>query len=65
MILWETILNKIEFIITPDDDIRFIDIRYLDKWIRKYQQCFPKFVLINKHNIIFNSEKLRYEFHKK
>lgn len=65
MILWTTILNKLSTNLKPEDDLRFVDIRYLDKWIRKYPFCFPKFVLNNNHNIYFNPNKLRYELHRK
>jgi len=65
MILWTTILNKLSNTVKPDDDLRFIDIRYLNKWIREYPNCFPKFVLNEEHQIIFNPNLLRYEFHKK
>lgn len=65
MILWTTILNKISNIIKSDDDLKFIDIRYLDKWIKKYPNCFPNYVLDNKYNIYFNPNLLRYEFHRK
>lgn len=64
MILWTTIVNKISINLKPDDDLRFIDIRYLDKWIRKYSNCFPKFVLNNNYKIYFNPDLLRYEFYK-
>jgi hypothetical protein len=64
MILLTTITTKIQKVIKPEDDIRFLDVRYLDKWIRNYPQCFPKFVLNNEHKILFNPNKLRYEFHK-
>jgi hypothetical protein len=64
MILWTTILDRIEKIIKPDDNIRFIDIRYLQSWITKYPNCFPKFIQKNQHNIVFNSNKLRYEFYR-
>jgi len=65
MILWTTILNKLSNTLEPCDDSRFIDIRYLDKWIREYPDCFPKFVLNNEYKIIFNFNLLRYEFHRK
>lgn len=65
MILWDTILNKIESKINDVSVTRFIDIRYLDKWINLYPECFPDFILNNKHEIIFNYEKYRYEFHKR
>ena len=32
MILWDDILAKIEGCLQPEDDLRFIDLRYLEKW---------------------------------
>jgi len=64
MVLWFTILTKLETEINDYSVSRFIDIRYLNKWVTKYPQCFPKFVVRNQHRIEFNSKKLRYEFHK-
>lgn len=64
MILWTTILNRIEKNLKSDDDIRFIDIRYLKYWIEKYSNCFPEYVKNNQHKIIFNNNKLRYEIYK-
>lgn len=64
MILWDDILAKIEGCLQPEDDLRFIDLRYLEKWQRKYPQCFPAFMLANQHQIKFNPEKLRYEIWK-
>lgn len=65
MILWYSILNKLESKISDSNVTKFIDIRYLDKWIKQYPECFPLFVRNNKHKIIFNNEKYRYEFHKR
>lgn len=64
MILWTTILDKIERVIKPEDDLRFIDIRYLDKWIKNYSDYFPKFVLSKNYKIYFNPSLYRYEFFK-
>lgn len=61
MILWDTILNKLN---NYNVDIRLIDIRYLDKWIKLYPTCFPKYVINNNFKIIFNSNFLRYELHR-
>ena len=60
MILFDTIRNRLSKI----TDIRFVDVRYLDKWIKEYPNCFPKYVLNNKHKITFNTNKLRYELWK-
>jgi hypothetical protein len=65
MILWTTILNRIDKELKPSDDLRFIDIRYLGNWIKNYPKCFPKFVRDNNYTIIFNSELLRYELYEK
>lgn len=65
MILLTTILNKIEKEIKPEHNLRLdFDCRFLDKWVREYPQCFPKFVKENKYNISFNPNLLRYELNK-
>jgi hypothetical protein len=65
MILLTTILDKIEKEIKPEHNLRFdFDCRFMDKWIREYPQCFPKFVKENRYNIIFNRNLLRYELNK-
>ena len=64
MVLWFTVLTKLENAINDKSISRFIDVRYLNKWIKEYPQCFPKFVVNNKHRIEFNTKKYRYEFHK-
>ena len=61
MILWDTILNKLN---NYNVDTRLIDIRYLDKWIKLYPTCFPKYIIDNNFKIIFNSKFLRYELHR-
>lgn len=64
MILWDTILIKLKEKINDDQISRFIDIRYLSKWINLYPECFPKFVINDNHKIIYDPEKIKYEFHK-
>lgn len=63
MILNETIINRLEKVkgssIYPN-----YDIRYLEKWIEKYPQCFPKWMLKGNYKLIFNLELLRYEIYK-
>jgi hypothetical protein len=61
MVLWDTIYKKLKSNINNRNEL--IDIRYLAKWVIMYPSCFPKYVQLNNHNIIFNSNKLRYEFH--
>lgn len=63
MILWDTILDRLSKQVEYDE-LRFIDIRYLTKWITNYPDCFPKFVLNGNFNIKFNSEKIRWELHR-
>jgi len=64
MVLWFTILTKLETEINDISISRFIDVRNINKWIEKYPQCFPKFVVRKQYRIEFNAKKLRYEFHK-
>lgn len=66
MILASTIQNRLEKFhgsLYPDFDIRF-----LDKWIRQYPQCFPKFMLLGKYEPRFvwveRLADFRYEIHK-
>lgn len=61
--LWETIYNKIEK--AHGKSICFdIDVRYLDKWLTQYPQCFPKFMLEKNFTVFFNGDLLRYEIKK-
>lgn len=39
------------------------DIRYLQRWIRLYKNCFPVFVLRGEFESYFNVGKLRWELH--
>ena len=57
MTLFNTILDKLK----KHTDIRFIDVRYLSKWIRLYPECFPSYVISGNYDIRFNSNKLRHE----
>ena len=61
MILWDTVLNRLN---KYNVDTRLIDIRYLNKWLKLYPTCFPKYVINNNFKIIFNSNFLRYELHR-
>jgi hypothetical protein len=61
MILWTTILDRIEKVNTSDTQP---DIRYLERWFNNYPECFPKFMLKGKYNIHFNNVLLRYEIYK-
>ena len=44
------------------------DVRYLDKWIMKYPDLFPKYMRQNKYEVkvvwINNFTEYRYEIHK-
>ena len=64
MILLETIKARLEKYVNSDTIYRDFDCRYMDKWIRLYPDCFPKYVLSNNYNINFNYLKLRYEIQK-
>ncbi len=59
-ILWITIYYRlIEFI-----NVYEIDIRSIDRWLKFYPECFPKFMMSNQYLIHFNSKLLRYEIYK-
>ena len=64
MILNETIIDRLQKAkgspIYPE-----YDIRYLGKWIEKYPQCFPKWMLKGCYKPIFNGELLRWEIYEK
>lgn len=49
--LWDTIFNKL---LSNNIDHKDIDVRYLQKWIRLYPNCFPKFVIKGNYEIHFN-----------
>lgn len=59
--LWETIYNKL---LSKGVDSYEIDVRYLQRWINLYPDCFPKFMLSNFFTAVFNSEKYRWEIWK-
>lgn len=60
MILGTTIQNRLD--IANGSPVGFdFDIRYLDKWIRLYPNCFPKFVLNGDFTTVFNTDKYRWE----
>lgn len=60
MILWDTILDRLATEVEYDE-LRFIDIRYLDKWIRNYPNHFPKYMREKNFNLNFNSDLIRWE----
>ena len=64
MILLTTITKRLEKITGNDKVYKEFDCRYLQKWIRLYPNCFPRYMLNNKYNISFNYLKLRYEIQK-
>lgn len=37
------------------------DIRYLDKWIKQFPNCFPKYILSGNFTPYFNPSKYRWE----
>jgi hypothetical protein len=57
MILWDTILDKLE---VKGVDARLVDVRYTANLREAHPDCFPKY----NYTIIFNSQKIRYEFWK-
>jgi len=59
--LWRTIYRKLIL----HEHYSDIDVRYLDRWINKYPEYFPKFIIKRNYVLIFNNEKLRYEFKQK
>lgn len=56
--LWSTIYNRL---LSKGIDGFEIDIRYLDRWIKKYPECFPRFMLENNYTATFNWKLLRWE----
>ena len=64
MILLTTLTKRLEKITDNDKVYKEFDCRYLQKWIRLYPNCFPRYMLNNKYNISFNYLKLRYEIQK-
>lgn len=64
MILLTTITKRLEKITGNDKVYKGFDCRYMDKWIKLYPDCFPRYMLNNKYNITFNYLKLRYEIYK-
>jgi len=64
MILLETIKTRLKKYVSSDIIYRDFDCRYMNKWIKLYPNCFPKYVLNNNYSIKFNYLKLRYEINK-
>ena len=63
MILANTIIDKIEKV--KGGSITFdFDIRYLQRWINEFPQCFPKFIIKGNFQPIFNWGKMRWEIYK-
>ena len=64
MILLETIKTRLKKYVSFDTIYKDFDCRYMDKWIKLYPDCFPKYILNKNYNIKFNYLKLRYEINK-
>ncbi len=65
MILNSTILSRLQNVICDNEILQYdYDIRYLDKWIKKYPSVFPKFMLKDNFQPIFNWELNRWEIYK-
>ena len=64
MILLETIKTRLKKYVSSDTIYKDFDCRYMNKWIRLYPDCFPKYILNDNYNISFNYLKLRYEINK-
>ena len=64
MILLTTLTKKLEKIVGKNTVYKEFDCRYMDKWIRLYPDCFPKYMVNNKYSMTFNYLKLRYEIQK-
>jgi hypothetical protein len=59
--LWDTIYKKlVSNGVHPYD----IDVRYLDKFIRLYNDIFPKFIRERNYTLYYNPLEYRYEFYK-
>lgn len=64
MILAKTIVKRLEAV---NGSLGYdFDVRYLDKWIRLYPQCFPKFILSGNFEtrFVWKNSDFRYELHK-
>lgn len=64
MILLETIRTRLKKHVSSDIIYRDFDCRYMNKWIKLYPDCFPKYMVNNKYSMTFNYLKLRYEIQK-
>ena len=63
--LWDTIWTKL-YNIHGKSLTYECDIRFLNKWILLYPDCFPKFMVNNEpYYLNFNADLLRYEISKK
>ena len=61
MILLETIKTRLEKYVNYDIIYKDFDCRYMDKWIRLYPDCFPKYVLNGNFTTFFNPNSYRWE----
>ena len=64
MILLETIKTRLKKYVSSDIIYRDFDCRYLNKWVKLYPDCFPKYIINNNYTIHFNWQKMRYEINK-
>lgn len=60
MILATTIQDRLSKAVGRNINYEF-DIRYLDKWIRMFPNCFPSYVLSGDFTPYFNPDKYRWE----
>lgn len=62
MILAETIQNRLRKVVENVQTFTYdFDIRYLQRWINQYPQCFPQFIKRGNYEAYFNSDKMRWE----
>lgn len=63
MILGDTIYKRLNKIHNSKSFRYEFDIRYLSKWIKLYPDQFPNYVIDGNYELLFNSNKLRYEIY--
>ncbi len=62
MILGNTIQDRLRKVVESIETFTYdFDIRYMQKWINKHPQCFPKFMLNGNYEAYFNGDKMRWE----
>lgn len=66
MILGSSIYSKLIAAGENPKNLRYdFDIRYLQKWIKKYPSIFPKYILSGNYFLKFDWNKTRWEIYKK